>query len=510
MNLPQISLITALVAGGTFAIARWIEWVDSFFAKYAKEEEMTPWRYLSNLLGLSIGVGVLVFLCGVCQQWLPMNPEGFTNLKPLVAAEMAVAVATHTNWQPFAPETLVSPFTQIFAVLCGNMIIGAICVAVWRAFVRALGRRGIGNARVAIVQGLVILVPLQLVLTIILMSQAVPQDFFAKKVVEGPVAVFIAGNLVSGAGAGWMGDSFSSVIQNPTLISDIASVVMLVAVPLGFLLSTGKLIERKSLVVKMTIAVALTLAAATIVTMFFAPMHVYTQHWPASDALWLNATAGSANGTVNAFPERFEAAGRLPAFLTLLAGIPFPPPVGLGVVTLFMQLLIAIYLGALMVGRSPDFLGFKVRLQEVAAVGFGVLGPQLVILSACIFLVRAPETLELIKTSGEYGMSALLWAIGSWGQNNGSAYQLSINKDIFLETSIVVMALGRLLSLGAAVIFAGLISQQRNDPPILPSVNPQGLPMLMFFICVIVIGGALAMLPLLMFGPVLEIFKGGI
>lgn len=502
--LAQIILLVVAILAATGLVAQGIIWLEKKddrgegwlkkFLRLDAVRDMSGVEYLLTLLGVSVGVGVWIFLAGLAQGFWCGGVHGLTLLQ---AAHLGVSVATHTNWQPWAPEIFLSPWTQIIAVGLGNLLIGAVCIAAWRALTRALARKGLGNAWAGVYRGVLILLPLQIILALLLAGQGV----------NGWVANFCAGALVSGAGAGWMADSFASAVQNPTAISDFASVVMLVSVPMAFLWATGVLTKREGLIGRLTLAIFLLLAAATAVTLVNNPNHSDTPRWAVNEALWLNATAGSANGTVNASLENFRPAGVLPPFLILLGGVPLPPAVGLGVGVLLMFLLIAIYLASLMAGRSPDFLGFKVRLSEVAVVACGVLGPQLVILGAVVALVGTPEVLEILKTQGAHGMSALLWAVGSWAQNNGSAYPLDLTQPIFIHASMIVMTLGRLLTLGAVVLFAALLAGQRSETPSAPAVNPQSGVMLSFWVAVIIVGAVLAMLPLLLMGPVVEGLK---
>jgi len=482
----QALVIFVCVFGAALAVSRFIVWLQSKKLRVDDMRQMTGTQYLLTLLVLSLLAGAWVFAICLWQSSLSLTQ----------ALQTAVATMTHTNWQPWSPEKTFSPLTLAIGILPANILIGAVCISAWRALVMAFARQPLGNAWAGLWRGLLILMPLHILLTLILIWEGVPQV---------NMALFTAGNLVSGAGAGWFGANFASKVANPTLVSDLACLTALISIPLGFCYATGKLISRSKLLERLSLCVVLLMAIFTAVSLVSTPLPSTWKHWAMSEALWVNATAGSANGTLNAPIEHFSPAGRLPPFLTLLSGLPLPPAIGIGVGILLMHLLIATYIASLMVGRSPTFLGFKVRLGEVFSVATGVLGPQLVVLAGTAAVLMSPIALEFLKAHGTQGASALLWMLGSAGQNNGSAYALSLTQPVFVHTGIVLMLLGRVLTLGAVVIFASHISQQRTEPPVTPSVNEQGPLILSFWICVMLVGAALSMLPLIMLGPLLDV-----
>lgn len=512
----QALVIFVGVFGAALGLARWIVAVEkrpdvgeAWLKKYLRLDTQRPMSGLAYglcLLAVSALVGAWVYIVGSLQACWPMNPTHLPNLKVQQAALTAVATLTHTNWQPWAPEGLLSGFTLRWAVLPGNLMIGAVCVAAWRALVNALARRPLGNAWAGVWRGLVILVPLQLLLTLILITQGVPENWTTTHVQDAPVASFVAGSMITGAGSGWLGNSWASKLQNPTLWSDLAGLIALIGLPLAFCYATGRLINRERLLERMALGVALLLALAAAVSFATTSTPSSPQRWALSEALWLNATAGSANGTLNAPVEHFAPSGRLGAFLILLSGLPVPPAIGLGVGIMLMYLFVAVYLANLMVGRSPSFMGFKVGWPEVLAVAAGVLGPQLVVLAG-MGLFTWPQVSQLIAQQGPAGMSALLWMIGSTAQNNGSAFALPLTQPVLINAGMLLMLLGRLFTLAAVVGLAARLALQRNEAPALPALEEKSPLMMGFWLCVMVVGAALTVLPVIFLGPLLEVLR---
>lgn len=488
MLATQALVIFVCVFGAALMVSRYIVWLEKQPLRADNMPSMSGVQYLLTLAGISVAVGLVVFAGCVFQGGLTLSQS----------LQTSIAVLTHTNFQPWPPEKIFSPLVQCLVILPGNILIGAVGIAAWRALVHALVRQPLGNAWASLWRGILILLPLQIILAGILISQGVTQ---------ADIALFSAGNLVSGAGAGWFASSFASKAVSPNFVTDLAALTFLISIPLGFCYATGRLASRSKLLERLALSLMLLMGIFAAVTVVSTPQPHSWKHWALSEALWLNATAGSANGTLNAPIEYISASGRLPAFFTLLAGLPLPPASGLGIGILLMHLLIAVYIASLMVGRSPSFLGFHVRLPTVFTVAAGVIGPQLVILAGTAAVFFSPAAVELLRAQGAPAASALLWMLGSCSQNNGSSFALGLAHPFFVNTGICLMLLGRALTLAAVVLFASQLSQQRQAPPVLPSVNEQGPLMISFWLCAMLVGAALSMLPLVMLGPWLEALR---
>ncbi len=499
--LEGIAILAALW-GSVLAIGRFVVWVENRedrgelalkkSLRIDTQKEMGGAGYLWALATFSVLVGAMVFLTASLQGVLPLNPARLGNLPLLQALHLAVAVLTHTNWQPFAPETQLSFFTQNLVIGPANVLMGAVEFAAWRALVRALGRKSVGNAFVGLWRGIFVIVVLQFILAVILTTQGAPG------------AVFGAGSLVSGAGPGWDSEGFSGVGQNPTYWSNLAALMMFVGIPFGFCLATGRLIKREALMRRLMIAVGAVLAIFTLLTQLSNMAAPESASLGPIRALWTNTVAGSANGMLNTPLEVFSPAGRLGPFFLLLTGAPIPPHMGIGVAMLLINLLIALYLCALMVGRSPDFLGFKVRLHEIAITAAGVLGPQLLVLLGVAVVLHSQEGFALLAQHGARGASAFLWMLGSCAQNNGSSFALPLTSPFMLQVSMTVMALARLLTIGSIVFLSGRLARQRFDTPQSETFHTAGPTVIIFALAVILLSGAMTMTPILALGPLLE------
>ncbi|MEP6898053.1 MAG: potassium-transporting ATPase subunit KdpA, partial [Rhodanobacter sp.] len=153
------------------------------------DEDMGWKRYalamlLFNVLGL-----LVVFVLQRVQQWLPLNPQHFGAVSPDSAMNTAISFVTNTNWQGYGGESTMGYLTQMLGLAVQNFLSAATGIAVLMAVIRGFSRRsakGLGSFWVDLTRTtLYLLVPMSLLLTLLLVSQGVVQNF--KPYVDVPV-----------------------------------------------------------------------------------------------------------------------------------------------------------------------------------------------------------------------------------------------------------------------------------------------------------------------------------
>ncbi|MGH8325152.1 MAG: potassium-transporting ATPase subunit KdpA [Steroidobacteraceae bacterium] len=144
------------------------------------------WRtYAVALLVFNACGALAVYALQRLQQWLPLNPQHFTNVSPDSSFNTAVSFVTNTNWQSYTPESTMSYLTQMAGLAVENFLSAATGIAVAIALIRGFARhdaKAIGNFWVDMTRStLYILLPLALVIALMLVSQGVVQNFSAYK-----------------------------------------------------------------------------------------------------------------------------------------------------------------------------------------------------------------------------------------------------------------------------------------------------------------------------------------
>jgi len=144
-------------------------------------EEMSWCSYARAALAVSLCGLAVLYLILRTQAWLPLNPQHFPNVNPLIAWNTAVSFATTTDWQFYSGESTMSYLSQMAGLAWQQFMAGAIglavCVAVVRGFARS-SASGLGNFWVDLTRSLLyVLAPLCIVFTLAFVSQGIPKFF---------------------------------------------------------------------------------------------------------------------------------------------------------------------------------------------------------------------------------------------------------------------------------------------------------------------------------------------
>ncbi|MGI6109592.1 MAG: potassium-transporting ATPase subunit KdpA [Eubacteriaceae bacterium] len=168
-------------------------------------DEMNWKQYLAAVLSFS-GLGLIfLFLLQLFQGWLPGNPQGLSGVRWDLAFNTAVSFVTNTNWQAYNGESTMSYLTQFLGLTVQNFVSAATGIAVLFAVIRGFMRTGttaLGNFWVDLTRIILyILLPLSLVLSLVLVSGGVVQNFDAAKTAAlmEPVAVTESGEVIQDA-----------------------------------------------------------------------------------------------------------------------------------------------------------------------------------------------------------------------------------------------------------------------------------------------------------------------
>jgi K+-transporting ATPase ATPase A chain len=158
--------------------------VERFIYRLAgvkSDSEMNWKEYALALLFFNVLGILVVYALQRLQAWLPLNLMKFGPVAPDQAFNTAVSFATNTNWQSYGGETTMSYLTQMLGLAVQNFLSAATGVAALVAFIRGFVRsnaKGLGNFWVDLVRSTVyIFLPVALVISLILVSQGVVQNF---------------------------------------------------------------------------------------------------------------------------------------------------------------------------------------------------------------------------------------------------------------------------------------------------------------------------------------------
>jgi len=224
-----------------------------------------------------------------------------------------------------------------------------------------------------------------------------------------------------------------------------------------------------------------------------------------NSALWATATTAASNGSVNSMHDSFTPLGGLIPLWLIQLGEVIYGGVGSGLYGMLVFAIIAVFVGGLMVGRTPEYLGKKIESFEMKMASLVILIPPFIVKVGTAIAVMSNAGQATIFNPGAHGFSEVLYAFSSAGNNNGSAFAgLGANTPFYNIALGIVMFIARYWLLIPVLAIAGSLARKKIVPAgagTLPTHTPLFVGML---VGVVIIVGALAFFPALALGPIVE------
>jgi K+-transporting ATPase ATPase A chain len=230
----------------------------------------------------------------------------------------------------------------------------------------------------------------------------------------------------------------------------------------------------------------------------------------AASTLFGSTSTLTSTGAVNSMHDSYTALGGMIPMLNMMLGEVAPGGVGSGLYGMLVLAILAVFIGGLLVGRTPEYLGKKLGPREIKLASIYILiTPTLVLastaLSFAIPAVRADVESTSIWNPGLHGLSEVLYAFTSAANNNGSAFAgLTANTPWFNTALGVAMLLGRFLPIVMVLALAGSLAKQGVTPSTAGTLPTHRTQFVGLLVGVTVIVTALTYFPVLALGPLAE------
>ncbi len=91
-----------------------------------------------------------------------------------------------------------------------------------------------------------------------------------------------------------------------------------------------------------------------------------------SSALYATTSTQTSTGSVDSAEDSFTPMGGFAVLTGMMLGEVSPGGVGSGLYGMLLFAIIAVFIGGLMVGRTPEYLGKKIQAREVKLAALGV------------------------------------------------------------------------------------------------------------------------------------------
>jgi len=535
-----VGLYLVKVYDGSF---RWLGALERlcYRAGGVDADEDQHWtRYAAGVLGFSAVSCVVTYLALRLQGTLPLNPQHFAGIVDRQAFETATSFTTNTNWQSYSGESTMSYLSQMTQLAFHNFASAAVGMCVAVALVRGVARQSggrIGNFYVDLVRGtLYLFIPGSIILALLFVQQGVLQNFHpyvhaatlegaAQTLPMGPVASQEAIKQLGTNGGGFFNANSAHPFENPTPWSNFLQMIAIFLIPAGLTWYFGRMVKNQkhgwAVWVTMFVLFFGGVSASYWAEARGNPIHQAkgiavadgnmegkeVRFGVANSALFATITTDASCGAVNAMHDSFTPLGGLVPMVNIQLGELVFGGVGSGLYAMIVEIVLAVFIAGLMVGRTPEYLGKKIESREIRMVMVYVLVYAAVVLCfAGVSVVVAPG-LAGLNNAGPHGLSEILYAFTSVVGNNGSAFAGLTGSTYYYNTMFgVAMLFGRFAMMVPALALAGFLAERRVAPAS-AGTFPVTTPLFVILLLgVILIVTALTFFPALALGPIVEHF----
>ncbi len=552
---PLGRYLAAVHSPNATAMDRWFTPVESGLYRLGGvvPDAAMDWKqYGQAMLKVHLVIGLIAIAIFMYQGALPINPDGIGGMSWDLALHTAASFISNTNQQHYAGQAQLSYFAQMFSIVAMQVITPSAGIAALVAVLRTMlnvehdrprtadGSVSVGNFHRDLVRTIVrVVVPLGAITALLLTWQGVPSTFLGaaqvrpldataglevQTVPRGPVAPMVAVKQLFTNGGGWYGPNSAVPLENPTPISNLIETVAIILVPVALVIMAGYLTGRRRLAV-MILAVMTTLSAG------LSGLAIYAENQPnaafaglAADgpnlegkevrfgapatALWGSLTTQTSNGSVNGMHDSFNPLGGASALLGMFINATYGG-VGVGLINFLLFLLLAVFLGSLMVGRSPELYGRALEAKEIKLVSIALLIQPLIVLGFAAATMAWPEFAHA-SNPGPHGLSQVLYEYTSAFANNGSGFEGLGDDTVWWNVSCAVaLILGRFIPILAPLAVAARLAGKREAPDTAGTLVVETPTFAALTIGVIVMFALLGFFPVLALGPIAEALSLG-
>src|ERR1700676_2847545 len=367
------------------------------------DQEQNWKRYAASMVIFSaVAMGVTYLLIRI-QGSLPLNPQHMNAAGPALSFNTAASFMTNTNWQNYGGETTMSYFSQIGALTLEQMLSPVIGIAVAIAMVRGFSRRNsptIGNFWVDMTRGLFyIVIPIAFLAGLVFVGQGAVQPLagtvsihdaingVSQTIPRGPIGFMESIKQLGNNGGGFLNANSATTFENPTGLTNWLSIYLLLAIPFAFPSTFGKMVgsirHGAALLAAMVIIFDVWVGGAAVAEHQQNPAVVASgvhsnvgntegkevRFGDTTTALFGVASTSTSTGSANASYDSFTPMGGFFLMSGMMLGEVTPGGTGSGLYTILIYAIIAVFIGGLMIGRTPEYLGKKIQPPELKLAG---------------------------------------------------------------------------------------------------------------------------------------------
>jgi potassium-transporting ATPase potassium-binding subunit len=371
--------------------------------------------------------------------WLSL---GFDPVPPSTAWNTAVSFTTNTNWQSYSGESTMGHLVQMAGLAVQNFVSAAVGIAVGiavaAAVIRGFARRRsdhLGNFWVDLTRiTLRVLLPICVLATVVLILGGAVQNLSSgtevttlaggsQTVTGGPVASQEAIKELGTNGGGFYNVNSAHPFENPTSWTSWLENYLLLVIPFSMPRLFGRMVgDNRQGYAILAVMVVLAVASVVLTNVFelagggTVPQAVgaamegkEVRFGVSNSATWAASTTLTSTGAVNSFHDSYTALGGMIPIVSMMLGEVAPGGVGSGLYGLLVVAVITVFVAGLMVGRTPEYLGKKIRAPEIKFASLYFLATPVLVLSGTEAALATGNSSTALNV-GPHGFSEVLYA----------------------------------------------------------------------------------------------------
>ena len=485
-------------------------------------KQMSWKEYFLALFITNMAVVVFIILILTFQNYLPLS-EGKEGFSFDLAFNTAISFITDTNLQHYVGDQQLSITSQMVAITFTMFIAPASAIAAAFAFIRSFIRKnyGLGNFYVDLTRIIItLLLPVAVVSALVLMVIGVPQTLQptmetntlegvvnnnssnTQTINMGPVASLESIKLLGSNGGGFFGSNSAHPFENPTGVSNMYEMFLMLIIPLSFPIAYARLMGRGrgiAILVAMLIGFGTLIIIATAVES--GPLLLETRFGSFGSILFDTVSLGTNTGAANSALAGMSPEATISFFLAMFVQA-IPGAVGTGMMMMIIFVLLTLFIVGLMVGKTPEFMSMKIRPKDIKlAVYIFLLHPAIILIPTVIALGTGNAQAIVGDHVTPMGYTQTLYEYTSSAANNGSDYFGATADTPFWNYSTgIVMFLGRYLPLALMLAIAGSFTMKDRKEVIEP-IKTQGPLFITVLVTLTFLLTALTFFPFLILGP---------
>jgi K+-transporting ATPase ATPase A chain len=318
----------------------------------------------------------------------------------------------------------------------------------------------------------------------------------------GPVASLESIKELGSNGGGFFGSNSGHPFENPTGLSNMYEMFLMLIIPLSFPIAYAKLMGKgRGIAILVTMLIGFGTMVLISTSVESGPLLLETRFGSFGSALFDTVSLSTNTGAVNSALTGMSPEAITSFFLGMFVQA-IPGAVGTGMIMMIVFVLLTLFIVGLMVGKTPEFMSMKISPKDIKlAVYIFLLHPALILIPTVISMSTGNAQAILGDQMTPVGFSQTMYEYTSAAANNGSDYfGTSADTPFWNYTTGIVMFLGRYVPLVLILGIAGSFTIKDRKEVIEP-IKTQGPLFITVLITITFLLTALTFFPFLILGP---------